>query len=178
MQTVHFIRHGEGFHNIGFGGNLDAHLTPFGWTQAHALNEHIHTVCRPLEIQVQPYALLLCSKSPSVPFPGLCQLQNSLASHHLLMVVVLLVQLIVVSPMVRTLETATGAFGTGVPEDPSRVMMVALEGRAEWQSEHAAVALPHGVPVISHEGCRERVSTLPYVAILNCHPANRLLIPL
>lgn len=70
--------------------------------------------------------------------------------------------------MVRTLETATGAFGTGVPQDPSGVMMTALEGQDEWQSEHAAVAMPHGVPVISHEGCRERVSTLHYVAILSC----------
>ena len=52
LQTVHFIRHGEGFHNIGYDGNLDAHLTPFGWTQAHALNNHIQTVQRPPDIQV------------------------------------------------------------------------------------------------------------------------------
>ena len=68
-------------------------------------------------------------------------------------------QLIVVSPLVRTLETATGVFGTGVPQDASSVMMTALEGTPKWQSEHPAVALP-GVPVIAHEGCRERVSTL------------------
>ena len=59
MQTVHFIRHGEGFHNIGYDGNLDAHLTPFGWNQAHALNGHIQTLRRPLEIQVM--VLCLCS---------------------------------------------------------------------------------------------------------------------
>lgn len=59
--------------------------------------------------------------------------------------------------MVRTLETATGAFGTGVPQDSSTVMMAALEGRPRWQAEHPAVALP-AVPVIAHEGCRERVS--------------------
>ncbi len=52
MQTVHFIRHGEGFHNIGFDGNLDAHLTPFGWSQAHALNSHIQSLQLPLNIQV------------------------------------------------------------------------------------------------------------------------------
>ncbi|KAL3158693.1 hypothetical protein ABBQ32_011434 [Trebouxia sp. C0010 RCD-2024] len=115
-KTVHFIRHGEGFHNIGFDANVDAHLTPFGWTQAHALNHHLQTLSRPPEIQ-----------------------------------------LIVVSPLVRTLETATGAFGKGLPQDPTTVMMTALAGSPDWQSEHAAVALP-GVPVIAHEGCRERVS--------------------
>lgn len=52
VQTVHFIRHGEGFHNIGYNGNLDAHLTPFGWTQAHALNDHIQALQRPPDIQV------------------------------------------------------------------------------------------------------------------------------
>ena len=52
MQTVHFIRHGEGFHNIGFDDNLDAHLTPFGWTQAHALNDHLQALQRPPDIQV------------------------------------------------------------------------------------------------------------------------------
>lgn len=51
-QTVHFIRHGEGFHNVGLDGNLDAHLTQFGWKQAHALNDHIQTLRRPPEIQV------------------------------------------------------------------------------------------------------------------------------
>ena len=71
-----------------------------------------------------------------------------------------LMQLIVVSPMVRTLETATGAFGTGLPQSENSVMMTALEPCNDWQSQHAPVALPQGVPVISHEGCRERVSTL------------------
>lgn len=52
LQTVHFIRHGEGFHNVGFDGNLDAHLTPVGWQQAHALNQHMQRLQPPLNIQV------------------------------------------------------------------------------------------------------------------------------
>ena len=52
LQTVHFIRHGEGFHNIGFDNNVDAHLTPFGWSQAHALHDHIQSLQRPLDVQV------------------------------------------------------------------------------------------------------------------------------
>lgn len=47
-------------------------------------------------------------------------------------------------------------------------MMTALAGSPDWQSEHAAVALP-GVPVIAHEGCRERVSkpSLPTTQMLH-----------
>ncbi|DBA66794.1 TPA: hypothetical protein ACH3X2_001936 [Trebouxia sp. C0005] len=116
-KTVHFIRHGEGFHNIGFDGNEDAHLTPFGWSQAHGLHDHIQSLPTALGIQ-----------------------------------------LIVVSPMVRTLETATGAFGAGLPQGGADVMMTSLEPREQWQAGHPAVALPPGIPVISHEGCRERVS--------------------
>ncbi|DBA66795.1 TPA: hypothetical protein ACH3X2_001936 [Trebouxia sp. C0005] len=118
-KTVHFIRHGEGFHNIGFDGNEDAHLTPFGWSQAHGLHDHIQSLPTALGIQ-----------------------------------------LIVVSPMVRTLETATGAFGAGLPQGGADVMMTSLEPREQWQAGHPAVALPPGIPVISHEGCRERVSKL------------------
>jgi hypothetical protein len=70
-------------------------------------------------------------------------------------------QLIVVSPLVRTLETATGAFGAGLPQGADNVMMTSLEPRDKWQVGHPAVALPPGIPVISHEGCRERVSKLP-----------------
>lgn len=67
-------------------------------------------------------------------------------------------QLIVVSPMVRTLETATGAFGSGPSQTPQDMFMQPLPGQQNWSTEHTAVALPHGIPVISHEGCRERVS--------------------
>lgn len=52
-QTVHFIRHGEGFHNIGFDGNEDAHLTPFGWSQAHGLHDHIQSLPTALGVQVR-----------------------------------------------------------------------------------------------------------------------------
>ena len=36
--------------------------------------------------------------------------------------------------------------------------MQQLPGQNQWSTEHGAVALPIGIPVISHEGCRERVS--------------------
>ena len=66
--------------------------------------------------------------------------------------------------MVRTLETATGVFGSGLPQGTNNIMMTSLEARQQWQTRHAHVGLPAGVPVVSHEGCRERVSKLscPY----------------
>ncbi len=42
-----------GFHNIGFDGNEDAHLTPCGWSQAHGLHDHIQSLPTALGIQVR-----------------------------------------------------------------------------------------------------------------------------
>ena len=61
MQVVHFIRHGEGYHNIGYEQNLDAHLTPFGWHQAAALGEHIRKQQPPLDVQVKLSVIDTCS---------------------------------------------------------------------------------------------------------------------
>ncbi len=51
LQTVHFIRHGEGWHNVGI-VNENAALTDFGWAQAHALGKHIESLAEPLALQV------------------------------------------------------------------------------------------------------------------------------
>ena len=51
-QVVHFIRHGEGFHNIGI-INEDAHLTEAGWRQAEALNRHISKLKPSIDVQVR-----------------------------------------------------------------------------------------------------------------------------
>lgn len=76
-KTIHFIRHGQGFHNVAGHADheeykneayFDAHLTEEGWKQAEALNAHIRST------------------------PGLK------------------VDLVVVSPLTRALETAVGAF--------------------------------------------------------------------
>ena len=55
LQTIYLIRHGEGFHNIGWEMNLDAHLTPNGWKQAAALKEHLRKLEPQLGIQVRPH---------------------------------------------------------------------------------------------------------------------------
>ena len=51
VQVVHFVRHGEGFHNIGI-VNEDAHLTEAGWRQAEALNKHIQQLRPHIDVQV------------------------------------------------------------------------------------------------------------------------------
>ena len=51
MQTIFFIRHGEGYHNIGV-LNEDAHLTDMGWRQAEALRQHMGNMRPPPDIQV------------------------------------------------------------------------------------------------------------------------------
>ena len=56
LQVVHFVRHGEGFHNIGI-VNEDAHLTEAVWRQAEALNKHIQQLKPAIDVQV-PTAIL------------------------------------------------------------------------------------------------------------------------
>ncbi len=51
VQVVHFIRHGEGFHNIGFPSE-DAQLTEAGWQQTAALKRHLRQHADRLRIEV------------------------------------------------------------------------------------------------------------------------------
>ncbi|KAK9809580.1 hypothetical protein WJX73_004066 [Symbiochloris irregularis] len=54
-KVVHFVRHGEGFHNlVGDYDNwdyVDAHLTEAGWQQARKLREHIQSLPDSLQLQ-------------------------------------------------------------------------------------------------------------------------------
>lgn len=50
-KTVHFIRHGEGFHNIGI-CTLDSNLTMKGWAQAHALGNHVESRVNGVELVI------------------------------------------------------------------------------------------------------------------------------
>jgi len=66
VQTIHFIRHAEGFHNIGWEQNDDAHLTSRGWQQAAALRRHVSSLVLPLNVQAcpRPGAAALASRLP------------------------------------------------------------------------------------------------------------------
>jgi phosphohistidine phosphatase SixA len=119
-KTLHFIRHGEGFHNIGY-QTLDSHLTEKGWEQAHALGTHM------------------------AAFPSTSG-----------------VQLVIVSPMMRCLETAAGVFAcdtnTNSPKvGGTKVLMEAQAGEALVRVAHDQIVTPAGLTFVSHELCRERL---------------------
>jgi broad specificity phosphatase PhoE len=140
-KTVHFIRHGEGWHNIGL-ANHDAQLTPRGWQQAHALGRHM-----------QNYELT----------------RN--------------VQLIVVSPLMRALETAAGVFGvvssSGNEKEKTpraiatnEILMKAQSEVPEIKVAHPAFRIKHpNVIFLANELCRERLGPSSCDSRRNCSEA-------
>jgi broad specificity phosphatase PhoE len=117
-KTLHLIRHGEGFHNIGR-PNPDAHLTPRGWQQAHALGEHMAKF----------------------------QITRD-------------VELVIVSPLRRTLETAAGVFGIGTSSNNNSAGGVLMKGQEEKIEEvvaHGEILAPRSLRFVAHELCRERL---------------------
>ena len=70
---------------------------------------------------------------------------------------ILCVQVVVVSPLMRALETAAGAFGAGPFKGEGRPLMLSQTGELDERAPHAAVACPEGIPFIAFEGCRERL---------------------
>eukprot|EP00891_Asterochloris_glomerata_P008881 jgi/Astpho2/8881/e_gw1.00129.54.1_t len=116
LQVIHWIRHGEGWHNIGYENSEDAHLTPLGWQQTNGLRQHI------------------AAQSPALN-----------------------IELVVVSPLRRTLETAAGVFGMDGAGEGRPLLMQGQQGVTHEISPHAALVAPAGLPFLAHEGCRERV---------------------
>ncbi|KAK9840535.1 hypothetical protein WJX84_011900, partial [Apatococcus fuscideae] len=116
-KVVHFIRHGEGFHNIGFPSE-DSQLTEAGWQQAAALKRHLVKHADRLRIQV-----------------------------------------VVASPLFRTLETACGVFGGSEWAGPEQgiPLMHAQTAAPQLRTAHAAIAAAPGPRIIAFEGCRERL---------------------
>ena len=69
-----------------------------------------------------------------------------------------MVQLVVTSPLMRTLETAVGVFGAGRWRGTKgTLLMHEQSGKDHLRAPHAAVAAPVGVRFVSFEGCRERL---------------------
>ena len=61
------------------------------------------------------------------------------------------------SPLMRALETAAGAFGAGAFKGEGRPLMLSQTEDLDERAPHAAVACPEGIPFIAFEGCRERL---------------------
>jgi len=117
FKVVHFVRHGEGYHNIGFESLEDTHLTANGWSQAAKLQKHINHLKKPLDLDA-----------------------------------------VIVSPLFRTLETASGVFGGGTIENGNKMLMVEQHKVHNEVTRHYAIAARPGVPFIANEMCRERMS--------------------
>ncbi|KAK9863081.1 hypothetical protein WJX84_008016 [Apatococcus fuscideae] len=120
-KVIHFIRHGEGYHNIGYEGLHDPHLTQLGWDQAHTLQKHLASIQPPLNIEV-----------------------------------------VFVSPLVRTLQTAAGIFGyhgesAKGPTSNGKELMHPVTAAKLERTEHPAVQAPKDLPMIITSKCRERM---------------------
>ncbi|GAQ86948.1 hypothetical protein KFL_003220100 [Klebsormidium nitens] len=117
FKVVHFVRHGEGYHNIGFESLEDTHLTANGWSQAGKLQKHLNNLPKPLDLEV-----------------------------------------VIVSPLFRTLETASGVFGGGTIDNGQKMLMLEQTPVHNEVTRHYAIAERPGVPFIANEQCRERMS--------------------
>lgn len=73
------------------------------------------------------------------------------------------VQLVVVSPMARTLETAAGIFGIDpslCAFDPPTMLMAAQDAQWKVRTAHGGLSLRPGVKLVAQELCRERLGAL------------------
>ncbi|KAK9830223.1 hypothetical protein WJX72_010435 [[Myrmecia] bisecta] len=130
-KVIHFIRHGQGFHNVAGQRDAaeylsydyeDAHLTEYGWTQAEALNRHIGKLPQALHLDV-----------------------------------------VVVSPLTRAIETAVGAFSQrqwqqGEAKAPLMLAQTAEDGKRPARPAMSAAACP---PFVCVETCREHLGRHP-----------------
>ena len=72
-------------------------------------------------------------------------------------------QVVVASPLFRTLETACGVFGGSEWAGPEQgiPLMHAQTAAPQLRTAHAAIAAAPGPRIIAFEGCRERLGRLP-----------------
>ncbi|KAI7841457.1 hypothetical protein COHA_004852 [Chlorella ohadii] len=130
-KVVHFIRHGEGFHNVAGHANhenyksfdyLDAHLTDFGWRQARALGKHIR-------------ALGPAFRADAIIVSPLTRTLETAAGVF-----------------------GQGAWQSGDPQPPLMLEQTAVPGKRSKQHAISASGCP---PFIAWEGCREHLGQHP-----------------
>lgn len=77
-------------------------------------------------------------------------------------------QVVIVSPLQRTLETAVGVFGGGPGRDGAESCLL-MRGQSDAPHErtaHDSVVLPaHGPPFVACEQCRERVGAAQFLLL-------------
>lgn len=107
---------------------MDAHLTPLGWQQAHALRGHLRSLGPAFRADV-----------------------------------------VVISPLTRTLETAAGAFGTGkwCLGDAGRAFMLPQEAVPGKRAAQAGISAHGCPPLVAWEGCREHLGECAAAIVLS-----------
>jgi len=71
------------------------------------------------------------------------------------------VDLVIVSPMTRTLETACGLFGSNSLTKDEPVLMVAQDGIEDVRTAHGSISATDSPPVLTLESCREYCDAHP-----------------
>ena len=116
VQIIHFIRHGEGFHNVAGRRSTeeykkedyaDAHLTELGWTQVRQ-SGLISFVIGCSQSRKSLERQLMCVT---------CVQAHALQKHIAQLPEPLNVEAVIVSPLSRALQTAVGAFGGTCDEE-------------------------------------------------------------
>ncbi len=156
FQVVHFVRHGEGYHNVAGKKDYsqykrwdleDAHLTAHGW-------EQVSPGCPAAAFSILHATLLMmCLTKDSGRSAAICMQAHALRKHLAQLPEPLNVEAVIMSPLSRALQTAVGAFGGDACQsgDPGKVLMVAQDAVPEKQVQHEAVSSAGCPPFIAWE---------------------------
>lgn len=133
FKVVHLIRHAQGFHNLAW------ETTGSDLAYRDFAYEDAH---------LTPKGWRQCA---------------ALRNHMEQFPEVLDVDLVVVSPLTRTLETAAGVFGRVVEgtDDGGSLLMSATEAAPDKRETRPAIAAHDSPPVVACEWCRESLGTHP-----------------
>ncbi len=180
-KIVHLIRHGQGFHNVAGHADpalyrswdyYDAHLTDLGWKQV-LMHSHL-CCCQHTSLPTSPTSREgnRLAKGAPAPQTSACTIHAdvppnlqalALRQHMQRLGSAFRMDLIVVSPLTRTLETAAGVFGC--PREPTHtqpLFMHAQSAVADKRAAQAAISTPANCPpILAVEACREHLGAHP-----------------
>ncbi|XP_061359357.1 phosphoglycerate mutase-like protein 1 isoform X1 [Gastrolobium bilobum] len=167
-KTVHLVRHAQGVHNVEGEKNhdaylsydhFDAHLTPLGWKQEQDSERMIGSAREDsglyyFEEDVTHEAVFV-EKTLCFLLIHVGNLQKHVKACELFS----RIELVIVSPLLRTMQTAVGVFGGEAYTDAIDKPPLMMENVG--QSDHLAVSSVNCPPFIAVELCREQMGVHP-----------------